>query len=73
MAIDDRAGLSAQKRAQIEGLVSGQRTLEDVVRWGRAHRPPLLVCDVIAQDEFTHDVVVPLPPPDALFLVYDTT
>jgi hypothetical protein len=57
--------------ADLEATIDSQRTLEDVVRWGLAHKPPRLVRDVVVQDEFTHDVVVPLR--DGFHLVYDTT
>lgn len=46
-------------------------TLEDVLRFGLAQRPPWELVDVIAQDEFTHDVVVRGPAP--AFVVFDTT
>jgi hypothetical protein len=42
-----------------------------VVRWGVLYTPPRMVADVIVQDEFTHDVIVPFQ--DGLHLVYDTT
>jgi hypothetical protein len=57
--------------ARLRALVRGQRTLEDVVRWGLALSPPVLVADVVAQDEYTHDVLVPHP--GGVWLVYDTT
>ena len=71
MRIEDRAGLDEEARGAIERAVAGHGTLQDVVRWGVAQEPPLLVADVIVQDEFTHDVVVPYR--GGLFLVYDTT
>jgi hypothetical protein len=46
-------------------------TLEDVLRFGFAQRPPWQVAEVIVQDEFTHDVIVAGPEP--AFLVFDTT
>jgi short subunit fatty acids transporter len=46
------------------------RTLEDVVRWGLGLAPPVMIADVVVQDEYTHDVVVPVA---AAYLVYDTT
>lgn len=55
----------------IEVLTSSQRTMEDVVRWGLAMRPPKLVTQVVVQDEYTHDVVIPFS--DEVYLVYDTT
>jgi hypothetical protein len=42
-----------------------------VVRWGIEQRPPRLVSDVIKQDEYTLDVVLPI---DAgRYLVFDCT
>ena len=64
-------GLSPEVVRSIEALVSSQQTLEDVVRWGLAQRPPRLVARVVVQDEYTHDVVVPYR--DDVYLVYDTT
>jgi len=57
--------------ASIETLVTGHRTMEEVVRWGLASKPMRLVARVVVQDEYTHDVVVPFR--DDVFLVYDTT
>ena len=54
----------------VVALVAGQRTLEQVVRWGLAFSPPRLVADVVKQDEYTLDVVMPW---GAIFLVYDST
>jgi hypothetical protein len=39
--------------------------------WGRTQNPPVHPADVIKQDEFTHDVLVPFSP--ARWLVYGTT
>lgn len=58
--------------ASVQAVVESQRTLEDVVRWGLAQSPARLVCDVVVQDEYTHDVVVPWSD-DRSFLVYDAT
>lgn len=32
-------------------------TLQEVVVWGGAQQPPVLLIETIAQDEFTHDVM----------------
>ena len=69
--VEMRAGVAAETAAEIERLVAGQRTLEDVVRWGLAQVPPRLVERVVVQDEYTHDVVVGYA--DGVYLVYDTT
>jgi hypothetical protein len=71
MRLDDHAGLSPERRRALEGIVAEHRTLQDVVRWGLAQAPPRIVADVVVQDEYTHDVVVPYD--DGLYLVYDTT
>jgi hypothetical protein len=57
-------------RAALHELVAAQRTLEHVVRWGLADSPPRLVADVVKQDEFTLDVVMPYR---GHFVVYDAT
>ena len=46
-------------------------TLEDILGFGFAQRPPWELAEVIVQDEFTHDVIVRGPGP--AFLVFDTT
>jgi hypothetical protein len=46
-------------------------SLEDVLHWGHAQRPPCDVIDVIVQDEYTHDVLV--RGPGAAYLCFDTT
>ena len=45
--------------------------LEAVVRWGHAQTPPRGIVDVVVQDEYTHDVVMPLG--DRRWLVFETT
>ena len=48
-----------------------QQTLADVLRWGREQSPPRAVVEIITQDEYTHDVVVPFE--DDYFLAFDAT
>ena len=54
--------------------VSKHCSLRDVLAWAgskpREHVHPHIVAEVVVQDEFTHDVIVPYR---GLFLVYDTT
>lgn len=66
--LTDRVGLSPAELAELTALVAGQRFLADVVRWCAAVRRP--IADVVTQDEYTHDVIVPW---GARWLVYDTT
>jgi hypothetical protein len=51
--------------------VEAFRTLEEVLRWALAKTPPAAVATVIAQDEFTLDVIFRIE--ETLFLAFDTT
>jgi hypothetical protein len=69
--LTNRTGADTPAIRKLDAIVSRQRSLEEVVRWGLSQSPPRVVADVITQDEFTHDVI--LPTGDGLYLVYDTT
>lgn len=75
MRIVNYANLSPTEIARIKHELSGQENLNDVMRWALSHPKgvfiPSVVAQVIVQDEFTHDVIVPYR--DGLVLVYDTT
>lgn len=75
MRVINRAGLTPARLDAVGRELSGQHNLKDVLRWALAHPPgvflPTVVADVIVQDEFTHDLVVPWR--DGLVLVYDAT
>jgi hypothetical protein len=75
MRVINYADLSPEQIAQIESELSGQHNLNDVMKWALAQPKgvfiPSVVANVIVQDEFTHDVIVPYR--DNLILVYDTT
>lgn len=47
------------------------RTLGAVLDWLRVQDPARLVHDIVTQDEYTHDVVVPWS--ERLVLVFDAT
>jgi hypothetical protein len=68
VSVDNRAQVDVAALAEIEAAVAQQRSLQDVVRDTFARGQT--ICEVIVQDEFTHDVVVPWR---ELYLVYDTT
>lgn len=61
--------------ARIERELAGQQNLSDVMTWAGSYPPgtfiPTVVSNIVVQDEFTHDVIVPFR--DGLVLVYDTT
>lgn len=69
--LEDRVGLSTDELDAITAIVARHRTMEDVVRWALASRPPRSVASIVVQDEYTHDVVLPLR--SGVWLVYDTT
>ena len=71
MSLDDRAGLVPAAYAALDAATARHVTLADVIRWGLAETPQRIVVEVVVQDEYTHDVIVPLA--DPLHLVYDTT
>ena len=51
--------------------VADHATLDRVLEWGRTHVPPRRVEEIITQDEFTHDVLVPLD--NSQYLAYGVT
>jgi hypothetical protein len=51
--------------------VESIRSLVDAMRWARSRTPPAAFVDAIAQDEFTHDVVLRVD--EETFVVLDTT
>ena len=75
MRLLNHANLSPRTIAEIEVQLSDQENLKDVVTWALSSPSGTflsqVVADVIVQDEFTHDVVVPWR--EGLVLVYDTT
>ena len=74
MLVLNNANLSRESIAEIESELPDQQNLKDVMTWALSYPVdtiPQVVADVIVQDEFTHDVLVPWR--DGLVLVYDTT
>jgi len=75
MRVENHANLSASELARIRSEVRGHRTIEDVLKWGFAQQSPAMVRtiigDVIVQDEFTQDLIVPWR--EGLVLVYGAT
>ena len=74
MRLVNQSKLPAMRITALEGEIPEQENLKDVMSWALANPRefvPQVVADVVVQDEFTHDVVVPWR--DGLVLVYDTT
>ena len=74
MRVLNHANLSPETIAGIAGELSAQENLRDVMAWALSHPRgtfiPSVVAEVIVQDEFTHDVILPWR--DGLVLIYDT-
>lgn len=75
MQVLNYANLSPEELRAIESELGGQQNLNDVMKWALAYPAGVfiskIVANVVVQDEFTHDVIVPWR--DGLVLVYDTT
>jgi hypothetical protein len=71
MKLRDYADLEPERRDALAALLTDHRTLERALRYWLGQSPPVDVADVIAQDEYTHDVLVAMP--DGLTLVYEAT
>jgi hypothetical protein len=71
--LHDYAALPAPAAAELQARVAAQRTLADVLGWAAAQRPPVAIAEIVTQDEYTHDVVLPIAAEPPLFLAYDTT
>ena len=74
MQIINLAKLSVERFADLQEELKKHKTLGQVLSWASSKPEgnflPQIVAEVITQDEFTHDVVVPFRD---LFLIYDTT
>ena len=74
MHLVNQSKLPAIKIAELEAEIPEQENLQDVMRWALSDPGgfvPQVVANVVVQDEFTHDVIVPWR--GGLVLVYDTT
>ncbi len=65
------ARLPADELARVREQVAAHEGLVQIFAWGRQQTPPIHPADVVKQDEFTHDVLVPFP--NDRWVVYGTT
>ena len=74
MNITNLAGLPEHEFDALAAELAEHKTLKRVLIWAGSKPKtdflPQIVAEVVTQDEFTHDVVVPYK---NLFLVYETT
>jgi hypothetical protein len=68
------ANLPENEFAEIENELAKHKTLGQVLSWASSKTTgdflPQIVAEVVQQDEFTNDVIIPYK---YLFLVFDTT
>ena len=74
MKVVNRANLSNQVFENIAEQLQYHRSLLDILKWAR-NQPagdllPEILSDLVVQDEFTHDLVVPWKD---IYFVYETT
>ena len=69
--LENLAGLAADHWGLLSAELERQQTLEAVLAWARRFEPPRRIAEIVTQDEFTHDVVLPYE--NGGYLVYDTT
>jgi hypothetical protein len=71
MQLGNRAGLEQEAFTSLVRDLSGQSSIRHVVDWLGRHEPPLKMEDMLTQDEFSHDILVPYG--KELYLVFDST
>jgi hypothetical protein len=57
--------------ARASAAVAQLATLADLLAWARTQTPPATVLEIVTQDEYRHDVVLPFGGDH--FLVFDAT
>lgn len=65
------AGLSESEFAEVRQVLCQQSSMERALNWFFAMQPALTPEDLIQQDEFSYDLLVPYP--GGLYLSYDTS
>jgi hypothetical protein len=69
--VQNRARLTTERFCPIQNVVQEHRTMERALAWFFAQVPALVPEDLVAQDEFSYDLLVPYH--DGLYLSYDTS
>lgn len=72
--VENLSSLQPNELAGLAREIDQHEGLNQVLAWAGRHAPgsflPQIVAEVITQDKFSHDVIVPYKD---VFLVYDTT
>ena len=67
----DYTDLAPVERSDLTTAIQSLRTLADVLAWAPTRHPPRSVVEIVTQDEYTHDVVLPFGGDH--FLAFDAT
>jgi hypothetical protein len=62
MEYRDYINLLASDHPELARQLAGFNTLENVLTWMKDNTIPLGTLEIVAQDEFCHDVLIPLQP-----------
>ena len=57
--------------SQVSDAFGARYTLAAVLQWAREQQPARSVVEIVTQDEYTHDVILPFD--GSHFLVFDAT
>jgi hypothetical protein len=71
VAVEPAGEVPDRELARFRIALRDLRTLGPVLEWLRAQEPPRVVREIVNQDEYTHDVIVPWS--ERLVLVFDAT
>src|SRR5262249_21254989 len=71
VTLEDRAGLAPADREWLAREGQALTSLDRVLRWLGGHTPPSRVEEILTQDEYTHDVLVPWS--EGRYLAFDTS
>ncbi len=70
VVVEISTALPADVERELRAELGSQRTMERALRWFFAQSPPLAPADLVPQDEFSYDLIVPYR--DGLCLSYAT-
>lgn len=70
LPVENRTNLPDAAFDALRRELETQHTMERALAWFFAQDPPLVPADLVAQDEFSYDLLVPYR--DGLYLSYDT-
>ncbi|HKN68120.1 MAG TPA: hypothetical protein VJW73_17670 [Gemmatimonadaceae bacterium] len=71
MPVTAVGGVPSEILSQLTSELAPLFTLADVLGWARRATPPRHVAEIVTQDEYTHDIVVPWD--GSHHLVFDAT